>query len=398
MPGLINRLLGRAASEERATQSWYGAGLAVSAGGTPITPIAAENLAGVTACVNAIASGLATLPAIVYRAQGDGRIEAPNHPVSRLVRAPNRHQTWPDFMEFTISQALLWGNALAVIESDAAGRPTALVPVPWRNVLVSLLPSGRMAYDVVAFNQPWGGTAPTQRFLEDQVLHLRDRTDDGFVGRSRISRAPDVLAAAIGVQTYSSSVWDNSATLSGLLEAPPNISPKGAANARRVLFGDPGTKFTPISVSPEDSEVLASRQFSVVELCRLFNVPPPLIQDYSNNTFTNAATASVWFAVNTLQPWARKIEAEFARSVFADPAGAFQLEIDLSGLVRGDFATRWTANVAAVTAGILTRDEVRSQEGYGPLPAEAKQEPPPAATPPENDPPADNDEPEGAAT
>ena len=63
----------------------------------------------------------------------------------------------------------------------------------------------------------------------------------------------------------------------------------------------------------------------------------------------------------------RKIEAEFGRSVFSDPA--YHLEIDLSGLVRGDYATRWTANVAAVTAGILTVDEVRAQESYGPRPA-----------------------------
>ena len=154
----------------------------------------------------------------------------------------------------------------------------------------------------------------------------------------------------------------------------------GAGNARKVFFSDPGTTFTPMSVSPEDAETLESRRFSVIELCRLFNVPPPIIQSYENNTFTNAATASVWFATNTLTPWARKIEAEVARSVFADPSGDFHLEIDLSGLVRGDYATRWVANVAAVNAGILTADEIRAQEGYGPKPlAEDPATSPPAA-------------------
>ncbi len=64
-------------------------------------------------------------------------------------------------------------------------------------------------------------------------------------------------------------------------------------------------------------------------------------------------------------PWARKIEAEFGRSVFSDPVW-FHIEIDLSGRTRGDYATRWQANVAAVNAKILTADEVRAQEGYGP--------------------------------
>lgn len=81
-------------------------------------------------------------------------------------------------------------------------------------------------------------------------------------------------------------------------------------------------------------------------------------------SFTNAGQASRWFATNTLTLWARKLKAEFARSVFTDPA--FHIETDLSGQVRGDYATRWAANEAAVTAGILTADEVRAQESYGP--------------------------------
>lgn len=102
-----------------------------------------------------------------------------------------------------------------------------------------------------------------------------------------------------------------------------------------------------------------------VEICRLLNVPPPIVQDYTNNTITNAAQANLWCASNTLAPIARKFEAEFSRSVFSDPA--FHVEIDLSGLLRGDYSTRWTASIAAVAAGLLTSDEVRAQEGYGPL-------------------------------
>ncbi|MBN8872661.1 MAG: phage portal protein [Rhodospirillales bacterium] len=375
----LTKILGR--GEQRS--SWFGPTTWFPPTAAPAGAQAAENLATVVACINAIATGIGTLPATVYRAEGEGRIEAPNHPVSRLIRSPNGNQTWADWIEWTLSQVLLHGNSLSAIQMDGAGRPTALIPIPWANVSVQMLPGGRLAYDVVAYQSPWGGTGTPRRLLADEVFHLRDRSDDGVLGRSRISRAPAVLASAIGVQTYSSHIWQNAATPSGMVELPPGITPQGMArmkahfeaqaagaeNGKRILFVDPATKFTPLSISPEDAEVLESRRFSVIELCRLFGVPPPIVQDYSNSTFTNASQASTWFATNTLTPWARKIEAEFARSVFADPNGAFHLEIDLSGLVRGDYATRWTANVAAVQAGILTRDEVRAQEGYGPLPA-----------------------------
>ena len=45
---------------------------------------------------------------------------------------------------------------------------------------------------------------------------------------------------------------------------------------------------------------------------------------------------------------ARKIEAEFQRSVFADPSGAVHIEIDLSGVMR-----------AAAMAGQLRRCQAR---------------------------------------
>jgi phage portal protein BeeE len=67
------------------------------------------------------------------------------------------------------------------------------------------------------------------------------------------------------------------------------------------------------------------------------------------------------------QPWCRAIEAEFARSVFSDPA-RFHLEIDLSQLLRGDYATRAQVGINLLRAGALTANELRAEIGYNPLP------------------------------
>src|SRR3546814_715844 len=100
-------------------------------------------------------------------------------------------------------------------------------------------------------------------------------------------------------------------------------------------------------------------------LCRLFQVPPPIVQAYENNTFTNAAQAGLWFATFCLAPWARKIEAEFARSVFPSN-GPYELELDLSGFLRGDPETRWAAHKIALETNVLDPDEVRQIEGWNP--------------------------------
>lgn len=380
MAGLLQRLLGRREPERRRGIATAGWSLGPITTGNVVNARVAENLSTVMACVNVIAGTLATLPAFVYRATDDGRVLAPAHPVSRLIRQPNERQTWPDFVEWLVAQALLHGNALAAIEYDGSGRPTGLIPVPWQFVLPQVLANGSLAYDVQQFVFPWGGSGAPRRLLEGEVLHLRDRSDDGFLGRSRLSRAPEVLGAAMGLQTYSVSIWRNSATPSGVLKYPGALSPEardalsrswtesfaGAGNSGKTPVLEEGLSYEAAAMSPEDSEVLASRRFSTEEVARLFGVPPPLCGIWDHSTFTNSATAGAWFGQFTVLPWVRKFEAEFMRSVFADPGGDFHIELDMSGLTRGDFAARWQAYQIALANGVMTPNEVREAEGYNP--------------------------------
>jgi HK97 family phage portal protein len=378
--GLLNRIFGKAESRAATDGSSFGSSFApgATAAGHLVNARIVENLSTVLACVGAVGSATASLPAFVYRRDGRGRVEVAEHPVARLIRAPNAAQTWPDWVEWTLSQALLHGNALSMIEYDGAGRPVALVPIPWSNVQPVMLPNGSIVFDVVRFTSMWGGTGLPRRLLASEVFHLRDRSDDGLLGRSRLSRAPEVLGNALALQEYTGAQWRNGATPSGALKFPGPVNDAimkrlreqvsqgytGTHNARRVLLLEGGAEWQALSVSPEDAEVLASRRFSVEELCRLYQVPPPIIQDYTHNTFTNAAQAALWFAQFSLGPWVRKIEAEFARSVFTDPN--MMLEIDLSGLMRGDYEARWKAHEIAVKNQILDANEVREIEGWNP--------------------------------
>ncbi len=383
MGALLARLTGRSVERRDSGASiWPGMPLGTSSG-QAVTANTAENLAAVMACVGAVASTTASLPAYVYRKTAAGRAEAPDHPVSRLIRRPNDAQTGPDFIEWLLGQVLLHGNAVAEIVFDGAGRPVALIPVPWGNASPVLLAGGRLALDVVGYQSPWGGTGLSRRLLPGEFMHLKDRSDDGLIGRSRLSRAREVIGTAQALQEWSGSLWRNQATPVGAIKLAHKPSPEfldrlraqmqqsfsGAHNARKMLLLPEGAEWQSISVSPEDAEVLASRRFTVEELCRLFQVPPPIVQDLSHGTFTNSREAGRWFAQFTLSPWCRKIEAEFARSVFTDPA--MSLEIDMSALMRGDAETRWQSHKIAVEAGILDPNEVREIEGFNPRPAKA---------------------------
>lgn len=374
---LADTILSRFGYEKRAADpepSW--AALAPGIGHyAGMSARAAENLSTVLACVNAIATALAYVPALVYRRDAEGnRVEVTNHPMARIVRAGvNPSMTYPDWAEHWIASTLLTGNGLAEVIRGGNGQLAGFAYIPWGMVTVAELASGRLAYDVS------DGRGNTRRLLEGEVLHLRDRTDDGKLGRSRLSRAADSVSAVDLANRHARTFLNNGASPSGVLEFPGTMTDDqrtklrtefqarhgGASNSGSTLVLDGGMTFKASQISPEDAELLETRKFGVIELCRLFQVPPPIVQAYENNTFTNAAQAGLWFATFCLAPWARKIEAEFARSVFATNSG-LELELDLSGFLRGDPATRWAAHKIAIETGVLDADEVRGIEGWNP--------------------------------
>jgi phage portal protein BeeE len=361
-----------------------------------------ENLSVVCACISAIAGTIGSLPVGIFQRIGDKRVERPDHPLARLVRAPNSLQSWPDFIEWLLASTLLRGNGIAVIDHDGAGRPTALYPVPWhacQPLLVPaaqaeaigspLVPNAKLVFDVVQTFSPWPWPGPQRatgfpiRFFSDEVLFLRDRSDDGILGRSRLSRCPEVLAAALGAQNFSANCWVNGAMLGGVVQHPGRLSKEasdriaqswrsaysGPANAARVAILEEGMSFTKVSTTLEDAELLDSRRFSVEELARVFDVPPPIIGDWSKATFSNTASAREWFAALTLLPWVNKIEQEFRRTVINDPD--ISLCIDMSGMLRGDFPQLVNSYVQLTRAGIASADEARHAVGLDPRGGEA---------------------------
>jgi HK97 family phage portal protein len=350
----------------------------------------AENVATICACVDVISSAIATLPAIVYETLPDGnRRERPDHPVARLIRQPNRVQSWPDLVRFFMSQVLLYGNALLTPEHDGNGQPIALNPLPWWNAqpiivpaapeeaMGPLAPSGRLAFDTLRTVAPWGGTGVPKRYFVEDVFYLRDRSDTGVLGSSRLSRAPMLVQQGLSVQAFATYLWEHVGTPNLALTHPGSLSREaserignswsqtqvGPLNARRVLILEEGMKPEAIAANAEDLQVLESRKFVAEEVARIFGVPPPLVGIWDHSTFTNSATASSWFATNTLSPWCVAIEREFARTVFNDP-DRFHLELDLSALVKGDYATRAQVGVNLVRSGVMTANELRQELGY----------------------------------
>ncbi len=278
-------------------------------------------------------------------------------------------------------QVLLTGNGLAEVVRGSDGQVRELVPIPWAWVNVQMLASGRIIYGVSEAHSVLGGRSRSRRLLDSEVLHLRDHTDDGVVGRSRLQRAAAGVGQALAIQDFAGSMWVNGANPSGVITAKKRLNAdglrglrdefsalySGSHNARRVAVLDNGMEFKALTINAEDAELLASRRFSVEEMARIFQVPPTVIGDLTNSSFTNAETLLRFYAQHTLSGWTTKLEAVLARALFTeDDLDTHSITLDMSEFLRGDPQTRWANHKIAIDANILTVDEVREREGYNP--------------------------------
>ena len=361
--------------------SWGGA---VTADGHVINPKIAESLAAYSACINAISGAVASFPIYLYKRSSTGRAVDDDHPIMRIIReGPNDWQSWPDFCEMLVAETLANGNGLAEIVPQISDRRLSLKIHPWRNVSVVLLKSGRLAYDVSDSNSLYGGMGAKRRLLDSEVFHLRDRSDDGLLGRSRLSRSAATIRAGLAQEEYGAHIYENQAAPSGLLSIKGEVSPEnlerlidqvekrwaGVTSAGRVAVLTRDSTFQPLNITPENLEMLAARRFSVEEIARLFQVPPPIIGDYTHNTFTNSQSAGRWFGQFTLQPWVRKLEEGIRRSLLTtEERNFYDVEFDMTSLLRADPEARWQAHEIAVRNNILTANEVREIEGWNPRP------------------------------
>jgi HK97 family phage portal protein len=344
----------------------------------PGNPNGAQALSAVLGCVNFIAGNLGSLPAVIYTVNGGRRMENASHPVNRVLQQPAPGMTWPETVEFLIADVLLYGNALAVLDHDLSGRLVGLKVVPWRYVTsVSLLPSDRLVYEVT-----WYGR-PTVRYLASEVIHFRDRGDHTFIGRSRISRAAAAMQQAASADVAALAMFEQSVRPSGAFKINGRRAQEnqerlaqhvretvaGATKAGKVLVLEEGLDFVPFShsITGHDAEILASRQWAVVDIARIFGVPPQLIGDWSNSRGAIGTEAMTLFATTTLRHWVMKFEASFNAAVFGASTGArYELALDMSGLQRADPTTRVAADNILLSHGVISKNECRESWGYSP--------------------------------
>jgi HK97 family phage portal protein len=139
-----------------------------------------------------------------------------------------------------------------------------------------------------------------------------------------------------------------------------------AGSEERLMVLEGGMKFDAISLSPQDIELLASRQFQISEICRWYGVPSVMINDTSSSTVWGSGIEQIvsGFYKLTLRPLMEKIEASILINLMnPNDAQRHEVEFDFNALTRSDLKTRFDSYRVGIYGGFMTPNEARRLEG-----------------------------------
>ena len=345
------------------------------------SPDAAMQVSTVYACVSLLARVISSLPLMVYENFPDGqrRIARGTNLWMVLHSRPNDQMTPRDFWSTMIMHWAMRGNAYAQIMRDSTGDLIALWPLSPDQMEVYVDDQGKVVYK-------YQKNGKTFLFDPKDILHIKD-VGNGLIGLSKLAFMASSVREAVDTQNFATSNAANFGKPSGILTVDHILSPKnknGVNERERVRQGlvdfrtggsskiivlEADMKFNPVTLTPEESQLIENRRFSVEEICRWFGVPPVLIGASGATTWgSGISEITSGFVKFTIGPMLVSIEQALRSRVFNyEERESMQAEFSLDALMRGDITSRYQAYATAVQNGFKTRNEVRQLENDEPI-------------------------------
>lgn len=329
-------------------------------------------LSTVYRCVDLISDSVAVLPLKTYLLdEGGFKKEYKTHPAYMILDLePNEDMTRFVFFKTLMASVLLTGNGYAYIERDRNLNLLQLIYIPTSQVTIVYITDKngimRKRYQVVGFKE----------LVEPKdMIHVLNFSYDGIIGVSTLTHASQTLGIATKSEEHASGFFESGGAVSGILTVEGKRLDKAQKdqiyetwdermsqhpNGIAVLEGN--MKYQPITVSPKDSQLLESRQFNVVDICRFFSVSPVKAFDLSKSSYSTVEATQLQYLTDTALAVITKIEQEINRKVFLrSERGKIIAEFDTSAILRTDKAAQAAYWKDMFYVGAASPNEIRRE-------------------------------------
>jgi HK97 family phage portal protein len=346
-----------------------------SSAGVSVNETTAMRVGAFFAAVRVITESIASLPLELYRRLPDGGKERNtlDRRYKLLHTQPNSWQTSFEFREMLTYHVIMRGNGYAYISRGRDGQARELIPMHPDKTLVEQDAAYRLSYTYTPDNK-----SPVH-LTQEEVLHLRGLSLDGFTGVSLLTWAREVIGGAIGQQEHGNRLWNNGANPGIVMYHPTKLSDAaykhlkeswddqyvGASNSGKTMIAEEGMKIERLSMTSEDAQYIESRKFSRSEIAGITRVPPHMIGDLERATFSNIEHQDIAFVKHSLRPWLVRWEQALQRDLIKDHRLFAEFNID--GMARGDLKSRYAAYAVGRNWGWLSVNDIRQRENMNPI-------------------------------
>lgn len=339
----------------------------------------AMKIAAVYRCSFILGGIIASLPLEVKRKKNGFFVTDEDDPLNYLlnVTANGRMNSF-EFMRNTVIRMLNAGNAY-IYPEWYNGEITELI----------LLSPHTCTYDsftnTYTVSDTINGISGT--FDSDRIIHIKNLSlDGGYTGVSVIRYAANVLNIQAAADGQALDVYQPGSTYRGFVSgddlgvkgmgrmqdkqlktAAEKIESELNAN-RRILSMPSGMQFHQLSMSPADLQLLDSRRFGVLEICRFYGVHPDLVFAGQSNNYKASEMSQSTFITDTLSVFLRQLECELRSKLI--PRALIpkkKIEFDQSPLHTAGLQTEAAYMKETIQSGVMTVNEWRKKKGMPPV-------------------------------
>lgn len=340
----------------------------------------AMKIATVFRCIDITSKGIAQLPLRIEHDEG-GYFEPVNDDVFNLhyllTRKPNDRLNAFDFKRAIIVELLTQGNAYVMPKTGYEGYES----------LVHLTP-GCTIYD--KYTNLYTVDDPVNRitgvFDSSEIIHLKNLSlDGGYTGVSTLQYASRTMAISTNADIANVETFKSGGILSGFvsgkggtvgfgaiqdtqLQSVADSIEKQIASGKKI-FNLPGEmSFNEISLSPADIELLSTKQFNVLDICRFFGVHPDKVFAQQSSNYKASEMSQVAFLTDTLQPVLTLIEIEMqVKLIPKELDSVYRINFDIEPLLQTDLITHADYMSKTIAAGVKNVNYWRKKSGQAPV-------------------------------
>lgn len=323
------------------------------------------------AAINLISGSISTLPVDCFVRRNGNRV--PVRPKPAWIDRPDLDLvTGQAHWQQVLVSLLVYGNAYVRVFRDKKTLDVVnLVALDPTQVTVTRGPNGRKIYTYAG--------EENKALTSDDILHITDVMLPGaLVGKGRIDALADSIGLGIALQSFAARFFGGGTQTAGIIEFPGNLQKeqakalvegfdsahRGFRKAHRTGILSGGAKWVRTTTENNANQFLESREFSVLEIARAFQIPPHML----GVTTGSQARASVEqlaidFVTNGLRPHIEKLERAYSTLL---PNQEF-IKFNIDGLIRADFSTRMQGYSIAIQGGWLNINDIHRLEDLPPV-------------------------------